>query len=113
MQSDIITWGTCKGKRGYWEWHKGHVKFRLADEAPKQHGVTVIKDIEPYQNIAIDKGVIGSRRAHREMLKRHDLVEVGNEKPREHPRDTAAQRFKKAMPEIVESLKKNSQGKWL
>lgn len=40
-----------------------------------------IPDIEPYIAVAGDKAgqVIGSRRAHKEFLKRNRLVEVGNE----------------------------------
>jgi hypothetical protein len=39
----------------------------------------VIRDIEPYQNM-INGKMISSRSEHRELLKRHNCVEVGNEK---------------------------------
>jgi hypothetical protein len=39
----------------------------------------IMRDIEPYQNM-INGGIITSRSEHRELLKRHNCVEVGNEK---------------------------------
>lgn len=39
----------------------------------------VMRDIEPFRNVAIDGAVIGSRSAKREMMKRNQLVEVGSE----------------------------------
>lgn len=51
--------------------------------APPRHspsrGIQVIKDIEPYQNIAVDNKVIGGRRQHRDMLRAHRLIEVGDQ----------------------------------
>lgn len=46
----------------------------------KGRGLQVIKDIEPYRNIAIDGKIIGGRRQHRDMLRAHGCIEVGNEK---------------------------------
>lgn len=40
----------------------------------------VMRDIEPFRNVAIDGAEISSRSHKREMMKRHNLVEVGNEK---------------------------------
>ena len=51
-------------------------------EPPKQSDLgrpMVIRDIEPYQNM-IDGRMISSRSEHRELLRRHNCVEVGNEK---------------------------------
>ena len=39
----------------------------------------VIRDIEPYKNM-IDGKMITSRSAHRDLLRAHNCVEVGNEK---------------------------------
>ncbi len=55
----------------------------LAAPLGRVSGLQVIKDIEPYQAIAVDGRVIGGRRQHREMLRAHGLVEVGNEAPRQ------------------------------
>ena len=44
-------------------------------------GLQVIKDIEPFQNIAVDGKVIGGRRQRRDMIRAHNLIEVGNEPP--------------------------------
>jgi len=52
--------------------------------APPRHsaadGVQIIRDIEPYRNV-IDQKVVGGRRQHREFLRQHGVVEVGNERP--------------------------------
>jgi|TARA_R100001460_G_scaffold19375_1_gene40450 hypothetical protein len=48
-----------------------------ASAAPKG-GVSIMKDIEPYQNMK-DRGWITSRSQHREFLRRNNFVEVGNE----------------------------------
>jgi len=45
--------------------------------APKG-GVSIMRDIEPYQNMK-DRGWITSRSQHREFLRRNNFVEVGNE----------------------------------
>ena len=108
-----ITWGYCKGVRGYFEWHRGRVRFVSAEQAKKANSIQIIKDIEPFRNVAVDGKVVGGRKQRRDMMRAHGLTEVGNEKPREHPRDAAAKRFDRPMRDIVESLKKNSQGKWL
>lgn len=41
-------------------------------------GPQVIKDIEPYQNM-IDGKTITSRRQHRDLLRAHNCVEIGND----------------------------------
>lgn len=45
------------------------------------NGVQIIKDIEPFQNIAVDNGYIGGRRQRRDMIRAHNLIEVGTEAP--------------------------------
>jgi hypothetical protein len=39
----------------------------------------ILRDIEPYQNM-IDGKMISSRSEHRELLNRHNCIEIGNEK---------------------------------
>jgi len=51
----------------------GH--FRKYDPRPQIH---VIKDIEPYKNM-IDGNVIKSRRHHRDFLRAHGCIEIGND----------------------------------
>lgn len=41
----------------------------------------VIRDIEPYQSM-VDGSVIGGRKQHRDHLRAHGMVELGNEKPK-------------------------------
>lgn len=40
----------------------------------------VMRDIEPFRNVAVDGAMIGSRSHKREMMKKHGLVEMGNER---------------------------------
>jgi hypothetical protein len=44
----------------------------------------IIRDIEPYQNM-IDGKMITSRSEHRDLLRAHGCVEVGNEKMESKP----------------------------
>lgn len=44
----------------------------------KQRAFQIIGDIEPYKSV-VDGSVVGSRRAHKEHLRRHGKIEVGNE----------------------------------
>lgn len=79
----------------------GH--FRARNGASLQ----IIKDIEPYQAVALDQETgkaprIGGRRQHREFLKRNGYIEVGNERlgPRKPVYDDIHPR------EIVETIEK-------
>lgn len=50
-------------------------------------GLQIIKDIDPYRTVAADKATgkrvnIGSRREHREFLRRNAYIEIGNEIPK-------------------------------
>jgi len=47
-------------------------------EASRKAGLSIMRDIEPYQNMK-DWGWITSRSQHREFLRRNNFVEVGNE----------------------------------
>ena len=47
-------------------------------EASRKAGLSIMRDIEPYQNMK-DFGWITSRSQHREFLRRHNFVEIGNE----------------------------------
>lgn len=48
-------------------------------ESPAQAGFYVMGDIQPYQSM-IDGSMIMGRRQHREHLRQHGCIEVGNEK---------------------------------
>jgi hypothetical protein len=80
--------GTYKGQRG--AWHSVHVKGKrvgitfaagpVFEAAAKK--ITIISDIEPFRNIAVDYNeIIGGRRQKREMMQRTGLVEAGDVKP--------------------------------
>lgn len=65
------------------EYEHGELVYLREDyQAPKESELArpmVIRDIEPYQNM-IDGRMIKSRSEHRELLKRHNCIEIGNEK---------------------------------
>jgi|TARA_R100000081_G_scaffold40978_1_gene19201 hypothetical protein len=48
------------------------------EEASHEAGLSIMRDIEPYQNMK-DFGWITSRSQHREFLRRNNFVEIGNE----------------------------------
>lgn len=78
----------CKVERGSWVWREGKlVPKHEAAPLTRGRGLQVIKDIEPFQNIAIDNGYIGGRRQRRDMMKAHELIEVGTEPPVNRKRD--------------------------
>ncbi|MNK62898.1 hypothetical protein D3C87_820930 [compost metagenome] len=49
-------------------------------ESPRSAGPMIMGDIQPYQSMATGEMIMG-RRQHREHLRQHRLIEVGNEKP--------------------------------
>jgi len=54
---------------------------------PRGEGVQVIRDIEPYKNIALDGKMIGGRRQHRDMLRAHNCIEIGDQAKTTPPRE--------------------------
>lgn len=53
------------------------------DIAPESRAFFVIPDINEYRVVGPEAGkVITSRSKHREYLRRHNLVEVGDQKPK-------------------------------
>ncbi|MCB1460908.1 MAG: hypothetical protein KDJ90_00415 [Nitratireductor sp.] len=64
----------------------------------------LIRDIEPYKSMVTGE-VITSRSKHRDHLRRHDLVELGNERPKKHqPVRTAAQK-KRSIEQIKQAAR--------
>jgi hypothetical protein len=47
-------------------------------EPTKVDGTFFVPDIQPYQSM-VDGSMIGSRSQHREHLRQHSLIEIGNE----------------------------------
>lgn len=87
--------------RECWIWRNGElIPKHLAEPVKRKGSLNVIKDIEPYQNIAIDGKVIGGRRQHRDMLRAHGCVEVGNEVQR------PAERPNRVDPRLVDTIKR-------
>lgn len=71
-------------RRNYLEidWSKGPLwKPQPVKHEKHADGPMVIPDIEPYRSV-IDGSVISGRRQHRDHLRAHGCIEVGNEKLR-------------------------------
>ena len=67
---------------------------------PASEGVMVMPDIKPYQSM-IDGSWITSRSEHREHLKQHGCVEVGNEAMK-----TAEKQVKQGIPDAAPQQRK-------
>jgi hypothetical protein len=108
-------------KKGLLAEYEGEELVYLRDDyqAPKESDLgrpMVIRDIDPYQNM-IDGRMISSRSEHRELLKRHNCVEVGNEKmetkivaPKTNRRETITRQLSdmsdRQANKIIKQLKK-------
>lgn len=57
------------------------VVMRFGTPDHRRKGPYVIPDIEPYRSV-ITGEVISGRRQHRDHLRAHGCIEVGNEKPK-------------------------------
>ncbi len=66
----------------------GEVLFDNRSDVCYGQGPMVMTDISPYKSV-IDGSTITSRSRHREHLKAHGCVEVGNEKVAPKPRSIA------------------------
>lgn len=59
----------------------GRMVEKGSKPAPTRTGPHIMPDIKPYQTVGPEAGTwIKSRSQHREYLKRHNLIEVGNER---------------------------------
>lgn len=60
------------------EYHNGELVYSAQVDDKREAGYYVMPDIQPYQSMA-DGTMIQGRRQHREHLRQHGLIEVGNE----------------------------------
>lgn len=68
-----------KGREEGGVWLKGYwAELDLSRPVPKPVAPMIMRDVEPYRSV-ITREVIGGRAQHREHLKAHGCVEVGNE----------------------------------
>lgn len=56
-------------------------EWRKRPQIDARRGLHVIPDIEPYRS-PIDGKVVSGRRQHRDHMRAHEVIEVGNEKPK-------------------------------
>lgn len=96
-----------------WDPHKRDLVPKHEYEAKQARGIKrsslpspqVMRDIQPFVNVAVDGKEISSRSQKREMMKQHGLVEVGTEKPTikrrvVRPRETVRQSIKKSLQQL-------------
>lgn len=96
-----------KVQRGKFIWDKEKGDFVPADEyvRPESAAPYILGDIQPYKSMQTGE-MIGGRRQHREHLKQHRLIEIGNEvkahlAPKAKP-DTGIRR------DIIEAYKRHT-----
>lgn len=77
---------------------KRHKNSRSSLPSPQ-----VMKDIEPFRNVAVDGKMITSRSQKREMMRQHGLIEVGNERNLTKPKPKPSRR------QVRDSLKRTIQ----
>lgn len=82
--------GDAKVTRGRFIYDEKQRKLVPAEEfcEPIHHGHFVIEDTKPYKSMVTGEMIEG-RRAHREHLRTHGVVEVGNDLDRAKPRSSA------------------------
>lgn len=61
------------------EW-KPIPEWRKRRTEPERRGLYVVPDIKPYVS-PLDGSFVGGRRQHRDHMRAHGVIEVGNEKP--------------------------------
>ena len=69
-------------------------------QAPRGAGLQVIRDIEPFRNIAVDGAIIGGRKQRRDMMRAHGLIEVGTERLKQNKTE-----FPENRRDVVNDLK--------
>lgn len=63
-------------------------------------GFFVVSDIEPYQSM-ITGEIIQGRRQHREHLRQHNCIEVGNEKMSRPKKQESTHEIKRMVADII------------
>lgn len=72
-------------------WYNFGGTWAPADAPPSTPSAMVMPDISPYRS-TITGEIINSRSTHRDHLRQHNCIEVGNEKPRLPEREWTATR---------------------
>jgi len=79
--------------------YKESLKLRSHLPSPQ-----IMRDIEPFRNVAIDGREISSRSSKREMMKRNNLMEIGSEfrptKRQMKKKTSVKESMKRAMQEL-------------
>jgi len=100
--------GESKPVRGSWVWDNAQGKMVDKNEYVREevNAPVVLGDIQPYRSMATGE-MITSRSTHRNHLKQHGLIEVGNEtKHLEKPQPKADNRLKEQIAsEVYAKLK--------
>ncbi len=75
---------------GRWD-HRTGKRVPLDDVSRETGAPMVMPDIQPYKSM-IDGSIVGSRSYHRDHLKAHGCIEVGNEKMESKPVQAKSER---------------------
>ena len=99
------TWKSPKRvQRGSWVLRDGKLIPKSAQILQfRSRGPQIIRDIEPFLNVAVDGKVVSGRKQKRDMMRAHNVVECGDVKSSDF-RNPYDQR--KHQASVVESLKK-------
>lgn len=84
MQVKLPSGMKVRTERGRWVYDKAARDFvpaaeYYAREHASKSGLQIVSDIKPYKSVVTGE-VIGGRRQHRDHLRAHGVIEVGNEK---------------------------------
>ncbi len=70
-----------KAIRGRFYWNgRDWVPYADRNRAGRGHGLQLVRDVDPYRSV-ITGETIGGRRQHRDHLRAHGCVEIGNDMP--------------------------------
>lgn len=105
MRAKFI-WDNARG-----DWVPAHLYFGKCTS----NGVMVVPDIQPYKSMQTGEMITG-RRQHRDHLRAHGLVELGNDVPRqERITSTARERvdsIKQAMQQVRDGRGVSARGRY-
>lgn len=88
-----------------WVYRNGKLVEKTGDVSRGTSGLQIIQDIQPYQSMVTGER-IRSRSHHRQHLRDHGVIEVGNEKMEAAPRPTAihSEARRKALHERMSNM---------
>jgi hypothetical protein len=76
-------------------------KVAFMDQQERATGAYIVSDMTPFISV-VDGSVVTSRSSHREHMRKHDLIEVGNERmpPRTEKKQSFGHEIKRHLDEV-------------